>query len=430
MVIVPVSHKLIFVIMLTIMLPISATAQSKRNVTLGSVLLVAGQPNLTWESPSGDFAFGFRQVSPGGYLLAIMFLKTSQKTIAWSANGDNVAGIGSKVQLSDDGSKLVLSDSNGQHIWAASLNGSGVAYGAMLDNGNFMLARNDSTVLWQSFDEPTDTLLPGQVLNQGGTLFSSLSETNHSRGRFKLIMQTDGNLVLYPVNYPPTDSPTAYWASNTYNAGGFRVNFTQTGYIYVAYENGTTLHYLFSKAVSDIRFYQRLTLDRDGLLRHYVFPKSANSTDGAWSVHGLLPSDICLRIGGREGGGVCGYNSVCTLGFDHRPICNCPEGYSLVDPADKMSGCNPDFRRQGCGRNSTEGIELVELDSTEWPDSDYEHYNSVSEDWCHDSCLNDCKCDAAFFREGECWKNSSPLRHGRVDYGRGGKTLMKISGKE
>ena len=36
---------------------------------------------------------------------------------------------------------------------------------AMLDSGNFVLYDNDSNVIWESFDFPTDTILGGQNLS-------------------------------------------------------------------------------------------------------------------------------------------------------------------------------------------------------------------------------------------------------------------------
>ncbi|KAL3620427.1 hypothetical protein CASFOL_035339 [Castilleja foliolosa] len=416
---------LIIITLIMIMLPIfSSMAQSLHNVTLGSVL-TAGQ-NATWQSSSGEFAFGFQQVPAGGYILSIVFAKMAKKTIVWSANRDIIVGVGSKVQLSDDGSQLVLSSPNGTQIWAASLNGSGVAaYGAMLDNGNFVLVEKNSTsYLWQSFNEPTDTLLPGQVLNQDGSLFSSLNETDYSRGRFKLIMQTDNNLVLYPRNHPYDDIFTAYWASNTLATGISRAIFKESGYLSVVYQDGTTKDF-FSETVNPTNFYQRLTLDHDGVLRRYVYSK----TGGSWLVHDFLPPNICDVVVGNKGGGVCGFNSVCTL-VDEKPECSCPGGYSLSEPANKVAGCKPDFTRQGCGQKSTGGFKLVELNSTEWPDSEYEYYGSVTEDMCSESCLKDCFCDAAFFIDSQCWKNSVPLRHGRVNFGRGGKTWMKLPGNK
>lgn len=84
-----------------------------------------------------------------------------------------------------------------------------VAYAAMLDTGNFVLAANTSAVLWQSFDFPTDTLLPSQVLSRGDVLVSTFSELNHSRGKFKMTLQPDGNLMLDTRSFPLDDKVDA-----------------------------------------------------------------------------------------------------------------------------------------------------------------------------------------------------------------------------
>ncbi|KAL6527771.1 hypothetical protein OROMI_029582 [Orobanche minor] len=313
----PVSCKplIIMMSMTMAMLPNSAYAQSNPGIPL-NVALVAGNAYSTWISPSGDFAFGFRQVSPSPvYLLAIMFDKMpeTEKTIVWSANGDHPVEQGSRVQLYDNG-RYELRDTRGYTIWSANVIGSGgVDYGAMLDNGNFVLKRNNS-VVWQSFDEPTDTLLPGQVFNQNGSLFARFSETIFAKGRYKFILQTDGSLVLYTLYYPIAHYMVAYWYTQTINTG-YQVIFSQSGNVHLTARNGTILNRISSSGVPVSKFYQRLTLDCDGVLRQYVFPKSNKSTGGRpmrWSVDDYTPTDICLRVGGTRGRGVCGSNSLCT----------------------------------------------------------------------------------------------------------------------
>ncbi|KAK4708173.1 hypothetical protein R3W88_029098 [Solanum pinnatisectum] len=74
----------------------------------------------------------------------------------------------------------------------------------MLDTGNFVLYNSDHSIIWQSFDNPTNTLLPGQHISARQDLFSSASEADDSFGIFRLEMQHDGNLVQYPVD--PEDS--------------------------------------------------------------------------------------------------------------------------------------------------------------------------------------------------------------------------------
>ena len=93
--------------------------------------------------------------------------------------------------------QLSFEESTGQEIWNANV--TTIAYASMLDTGNFVLFSGDTGSIWQSFDHPTDTILPGQVLNQVSRVFAKLTHDDYSRGRFVLMLQNDGNLVLNPV---------------------------------------------------------------------------------------------------------------------------------------------------------------------------------------------------------------------------------------
>ncbi|KAL3620431.1 hypothetical protein CASFOL_035343 [Castilleja foliolosa] len=269
------------------------------------------------------------------------------------------------------------------------------------------------------------------VLNQGNSLFSSFSETNHSRGRFMFTLQTDGNLLLYTLNSPREDPVNAYWSTQTSIGAGYRLIFYQSGFIYLVARNGTILNDIFSNELSTNQFHQRLTLDYDGVLRHYLYPKSANSTNGrqmSWYVSAFEPSNICTRTGGDLSAGACGFNSLCSLGTDQRPICSCPDGYSIMDPTDRMSGCKPDFVQQSCDRDSLEvdNFEFVDMASTDWLNLEYDYFESVSEEWCRQACLVDCFCHAVVIRDRECWKKGFPLRNGRIDTSGNVNSFIKI----
>jgi hypothetical protein len=189
-----------FFFLVLLLLPFSGNGQAHSNISSG-LFLTAASDNLPWTSPSGEFAFGFQQVGDAGYLLAIWFNKIPERTIVWSANRNDLVQGGSRVQLTRDG-ELVLNDQSGRTIWSPVFGGSGAAYAAMLDTGNFVLASQAGANLWQSFDEPTDTLLPTQNLNLGAQLIAPYLEKNYSHGRFKFSLQTDGKLILSTTSYP------------------------------------------------------------------------------------------------------------------------------------------------------------------------------------------------------------------------------------
>ncbi|CAK9314170.1 unnamed protein product [Citrullus colocynthis] len=401
------------------------------NITLGKSLTTHNGHSF-WSSASGDFAFGFRQSGGGDYLLAIWFNKIVEQTLVWSANRDKLAPGGSTVILTTSG-QLALNDPGGKQIWAATFTttNQSVSHAALLDTGNFVLATNDSEIVWQSFDYPTDTILPSQNLNQGNSLIASYTETNYSSGRFQLNMQSDGNLVLYTRNFPTDLSSHSYWATNTVNFG-FQLVFNLSGSIYLIAQNKTILNTLSSNNPPTRNFYQRAIVEHDGVFRHYVYPKSGSGSNSswaeAWSVSISIPSNICMAISDGTDSGACGFNSYCRLGNDQRPFCTCPPGYALFDPNDVIQSCKPTFVSQSCDESSREidNFDFVPLENADWPQADYGHFQPVDEDWCRNECLRDCFCAAAIFRNGECWKKKFPLSFGRMDSSVGGRALIKI----
>ncbi|KAJ9139727.1 hypothetical protein P3X46_030434 [Hevea brasiliensis] len=409
--------------------PCSTTVQSYQIISLG-LSLTALDDNTSWPSPSGEFAFGFQKIENGCFLLAIWFDRIPEKTIVWSANRNNPVKRGSNVMLTEDG-RLVLNDQNGKSIWRADTAGRRPAFAAMLDNGNFVLANYDSDNLWDSFSQPTDTILPAQTLIQGSKLIARYSTKNYSTGRFVFTLKSDGNLELCTTAFPFDYDDSCYWSSKT-GGSGFRVIFNQSGEIYLEAKNKTMLTNLSPIVPSTQDFYHKAILEYDGVFRHYVYPKHPSLRDAGWPMKwspvSFLPLNICLQLTENEGGGACGFNSYCSLGDNHRPNCKCPPGYTFLDPDDVMKGCKQEFVSQNC-EEASQAADLFHLEAkenTDWPFSDYGHFKTVSEDWCRNACLNDCFCAVAIFRNGECWKKRIPLSNGRFDSSIGGKALIKV----
>ncbi|KAM1276281.1 hypothetical protein ACFX13_029517 [Malus domestica] len=106
----PLINLLFFVLFM--FLPFSTLAQTAKNISLGSSLTALNENSSSWTSPSGDFAIGFQRIGKEGFLLAIWFDKIKDKTIVWSANGENLVPEGSKVELSNGG-EFMLNDAVG-----------------------------------------------------------------------------------------------------------------------------------------------------------------------------------------------------------------------------------------------------------------------------------------------------------------------------
>ncbi|XP_037494145.1 G-type lectin S-receptor-like serine/threonine-protein kinase LECRK3 isoform X2 [Jatropha curcas] len=399
------------------------------NITLSSSL-TANYKNLSsWLSPSGDFAFGFQKLKNTNlFLLAIWFDQIPEKTIIWSANGDNATQEGSRLELTAKG--LVLTDPNGVLLWKTEIDQTeNVSHAAILNTGNLVLVSNYSSFnLWESFKNPTDTILPSQILESETSLYSRLTETDFSRGRFELYFD-NGDLKLAPLAWPTKSRYPYYFSSGTSANGSNSGNKLVFEDIFIVKADGLTaqLQWVTQESVASVAGnYYRATLDYNGVLTKYVYPRGSVG-DRSWSIAQYIPLDICTSIFNNYGSGACGYNSYCSM-INGRPNCTCPPGYSFMDGNNLFGGCKPNFPL-GCGvedesEKMEELYEIKELPNVNWPLGDYERLEPYSEAECRTSCLQDCSCAVAIYGT-LCWKKRLPLGNGRVEMG-ASKALVKI----
>ncbi|MCL7032909.1 hypothetical protein MKW94_020167 [Papaver nudicaule] len=422
--------------LLFLLVPFSAHAQRYRNISLGSSLTANGS-NTSWPSPSGDFAFGFRDVDNDRFLLAIWFNKIPDRTIVWYAIGNETAPRGSQVELTTKGG-LVLKGPRGNELWKAEMEKGEISHAAMLDNGNFVLANKSSTIyLWESFKNPTDTILPTQFLEINKTnskLSSRVNDSSYATGRFRLRLHEDGNFVIYPVAFPSlSENPYDAYYNLTWLAGGRNPNasrfvFNASGNSYIVSRNGSIVNLDKWSPIVPSDVYYRATLDFDGVFTQYSHPKTSD-VSSRWTIQRYIPDNICSVIEGRFGTGACGFNSYCTLTSNGRASCDCPPGYELVDSDNRFGDCRPNFKLQTCQgvdtSNSSDLFELHSLSNVDWPTTDYEELRAYNEQDCRKSCLEDCLCAVALFKEGTCWKKKLPLPNGRLNSALNGIALIK-----
>ena len=260
-------------LLLLLLLPLLPTVftytRNDCNIWLKSPLVAQLGTGPSIQSPSGEFAFGFHPLESNElenqFLLAVWFNKTKDQTIVWSANGNNPAPQGFELKLSSNG--FVLNDPQGDELWKAPRNGSKSSCAAILDNGNLVILDEQNNSIWESFKEPTDTILPGQILYMNTTLKSRQSETNYSYGRFKLSLQHDGNLVLYSLSMPSIGR--AYFATMTFWES--QLIFTEAEFMYDQDKNKSTNIYNLTQEDpgSKESFYHMARIDYDGVFRIY-----------------------------------------------------------------------------------------------------------------------------------------------------------------
>ncbi|WVZ10087.1 hypothetical protein V8G54_014617 [Vigna mungo] len=405
---------IVAVIITCLLLMSVGTRVETHQIPLGTIL--AAQSTTTpsfWLSPSAQFAFGFYPLEQGGdFVVAIWLVSGENKTVVWTAQrNDPPVTSGAKLQLNMDG-KLVLTDDQREEKVIAANFSAKAASASVLDSGNFVLYNSKNDIMWQSFDYPTDTLLGGQSLPNGHQLVCNSSQNNHSSGRFRLKMQDDGNLVLYPVD--TTDTGTdAYWASDT----SFALN-RRDQYQYPLDENGTLrilnesshgrtkviLSVISNSSLADDgnRIIYRATLNYDGIFRLYAHFKNGSTQNLAkWP-------DVKSMCSVR---GFCGFNSYCTLD-DAQPLCSCLSGFISIYPNDSTLGCKRSFLKEDCWgkKDSATSYEMKSEENIAWVDVPY--FKAVmSQEECSAACLADCKCEAAFYDGVSCMKQRLPLRY-------------------
>ncbi|KAJ0909518.1 putative protein kinase RLK-Pelle-SD-2b family [Helianthus annuus] len=412
--------RVLYLILSTIFLPFSIVAQQingNGSIPVGASL-IATYNGTPWLSPSGDFAFGFKQIQQkDSFLLSIWYDKIPENTEVWYPKDGPMVPRGSKVELTN-GRGLVLSDPQGKEIWTSGSNNSELAYGFMNNTGNFVIVDSISRKIWESFRFPTDTILPTQVMERAEEINSKISETNFSTGRFQLRLLKDGNLILRKRDIPSGILYNVYYRSGTRDDSnatnsGLQVIFDETGYMYILRRSGQIFELNQKDALPSKLYYQRATLDSDGVFTQYFHLKNPTGNT-SWEVLWSLPKNICNRIDGTDGSGACGLNNVCSLDVN-LANCECPQGFSLLDPNDPNGDCKPDFTPTCDEGYDRERFGFIELTNIDWPESDYVRVQPTTEENCKTFCLQDCFCAVAIYRDKQCWKKKLPLSNGKKD---------------
>ncbi|CAL9085223.1 unnamed protein product [Musa textilis] len=364
----------------------------------GSSLSVEQHEEDVLTSPDRAFSCGFRKVGTNAYCFSIWFTNSEEDAVVWTANRDApVNGRGSKVSLRRDG-KLALTDVDGSTVWDTNTSRAGVSTAELLDTGNLVLKDGDGHVLWQSFDSPTDTLVPWQPLTKGKRLVSPIAKGARRSGYYALYFDNDNVLRLM---YDGPEISSIYWPNpdrTLYQNG--RSNYNSTRIAFLDEKGKFHSSDGFKSLASDlgVGIRRRLTMDYDGNLRLY----SLNESTGTWSITWEALSQICNVHG------LCGRNGICEYSPGIR--CSCPPGYEMTDPADWNSGCKPKFNLS-CSNHTLQQLHFIELQETDYYGFDMSTYSTmISFEACRNACIQSCDCRAFGYRlagNGLCFPKSS-----------------------
>ncbi|GLJ05017.1 hypothetical protein SUGI_0009490 [Cryptomeria japonica] len=187
----------------------------------------------------------------------------------------------SRLRLQKDG-VLVLLDADGSAVWRSNTKGLDVKEAELLPAGNLVLRGSSGQIIWQSFDSPTDTLLPQQPFTTNTQLISRMGPENYKSGNYRLFFNDDNYLSLI---YEGLNLSSKYWpdpwripAANGRNT----FNITRIAVLDGSGSFSSSDQFSFNAWDNGEGPLRRLTLDIDGNMRLY----SLNSQTAAGKFRG------------------------------------------------------------------------------------------------------------------------------------------------
>ena len=343
----------------------------------------------TLVSANVRFVLGF--FSPRGSTkkyLGIWF-SVSPETVVWVANRDNPIDDSSGTLLFDTDGMLVLANNNSQTLWSPgkkTLN----ATAQLNDTGNFILKGKDSTdFLWQSFDFPTDTLLPEMKLgpdkinNLTRSLTSWTNQSDPSSGQYTYKMDDRGEAIQ---PYVVRKDGTITFRSGPWNgiefSGHNRMSLFQD-LRFRAFQNANETYYQYW--TTEESTLARLVMEPSGYLTRYGWDGESKE----WKLRWSAPDDsVCDNYG------QCGPNAVCNSGSS--ALCRCLAGFQPKRAQDWRN----QIWRDGCVRSTNltcngDGDGFLPKNRMKLPDTNNAVVDrNMSFDLCGEACLSKCSCVA------------------------------------
>ncbi|XP_047155540.1 G-type lectin S-receptor-like serine/threonine-protein kinase At4g27290 isoform X1 [Vigna umbellata] len=341
--------------------------------------------NQTLVSPSQNFELGF--FSPGNsthIYLGIWYKRIPNKTVIWIANRDKpLVNSGGSLAFSDDG-KLILLSHTGGVAWSS--NSSGPAknpVAQLLDSGNFVLKDyGNERYLWESFDYPSDTLIPGMKLG-----WNFKTGLNRHLTSWKTTFDPSSGEYTYSVD--PRGLPQLFlhrgnkqiFRSGPWYGQQFKGDLALSANpvfkpIFVFDSDEVSYSYETKDTIIS-----RFVLSQSGLIQHF----SWNDHHSSWFSEFSVQGDSC------DDYGLCGAYGSCYI--NSSPICKCLKGFEPKLPQEWERSVWSD----GCVGKDTQvcsnGDAFQQFTGMKLPDAaEFRTNYSISIDHCEKECSKNCSC--------------------------------------
>ena len=257
---------------------------SKATNTLNSGSQLKSGEFLT--SPNGKYVL---IMQPSGQL--VMY---KSKQPVWKSGSINWSQQGASLSFQEDGN-LVLYKGD-EALWSTLSSGSSAARVSLQNDGNLVLYTASNQVVWASdTSQPfTNLVLKGTSISTGDRLNTN-SYLRSSDWRYFLVMQTDGNLVLYTAGYTQS-----IWNSETSGKGGKYISLQGDGNLVMYSDNGP----VWASGTDGKSQVATLNLQADGnlVIRNTINQVSwASGTDGKGGKYISLQTDGNFVMRGDNG---------------------------------------------------------------------------------------------------------------------------------
>ncbi|XP_021995735.2 G-type lectin S-receptor-like serine/threonine-protein kinase At4g27290 [Helianthus annuus] len=339
------------------------------------------------------FELGF--FSPGkskNRYLGIWYKKISYGTVVWVANRETpIADRSGMLKLTRQGNLVILSGGNTK-VWSSDSTlsvRSNIPLVAMavqlLDTGN-LVVWNNNKMIWQSFDYPGDTFLPGIKLGKDlvtgleRSMTSWKSPDDPSIGEYRNILNTNGYPQALRFRGEVLQGRLGPW--NGLGFSGYPIEKENQIYFSEFVMNEKEIYHTYALKGSVV---QRVVLTWDGktLLLQWI------ERIKDWIVYANALIDTCDRFS------LCGPYAICSI--NKYPPCTCMLGFEPRNPeaweaSDWVSGCKR-TKPLHCGNGDGDGF--LKIAGVKVPDTRRSWYNvSMTLRDCEMACKRNCSCTA------------------------------------
>ncbi|XVF78678.1 hypothetical protein PTKIN_Ptkin14bG0154900 [Pterospermum kingtungense] len=378
-------------LLINVMLLIFYSRFSNGTDTLTSSQSISDGNNLV--SREGNFELGF--FSPGtsrSRYVGIWYKNIPVRTVVWVANRRNPINDSSGVLLLNRKGNLILTSKRIGVVW--STNSMKIARDPMLqllDSGNLVIRDGDDdgnseTFMWQSFDYPTDTILPG--IKIGWDLRTGLNRHMSAWKSSDDPCPGDYTSGIELYNYPDL---VAWKGTKKLRRGGPWNGIRFSGLYLLTPSSGFEYEFVWN----DDEVYFRFFLSKQSSFMRYVLDQANYQSQGylwneenkTWVLSTYPSIDVCDNYG------LCGAYGSC----DSTQVapCQCLEGFK---PNASQIWDSINWSR-GCVRNKPldceKGDTFIKFGRLKLPDTAHTWVDkSIGLEECRAKCLQNCSCMA------------------------------------